>query len=54
VGFDIPCLEDYIVNLSGFKKRSIIGESDEIPNQIYHRIEDELLVVMKSKPHSGN
>jgi serine/threonine protein kinase len=54
VGFDVPCLGDYIVSLSGFEARSIMWESDEVPNEIYHRIEDDLLVVMKSKPLSEN
>jgi hypothetical protein len=54
VGFDVPCLGDYIVNLSAFETRSLICGSDEIPNAIYHRIEDEFLVVMKSKPSSEN
>jgi serine/threonine protein kinase len=54
LGLDIPCLEDYIVNLSIFEERSIICESDEIRNEIYDRIEDEFLVIMKSKPLSEN
>jgi hypothetical protein len=54
VGFDVRCLEDYIVNLSVFEERSIICDSGEVRNQIYHRIEDEFLVIVKSKPHSEN
>jgi serine/threonine protein kinase len=54
IGFDILCLGAYIVNLSAFEKRSMICESDEVPNEIYHRINDEFLVVMKSKPLSEN
>jgi hypothetical protein len=54
VGFDIPCLRDYIVNLSGFEASSLICSSDKIPNQIYHRIGDQFLVFMKSKPLSEN
>jgi hypothetical protein len=54
LGFDIPCLEDYIVNLSVFEERSLICESNEVSNNIYHRIEDEFLVFMKSKPHLEN
>jgi hypothetical protein len=50
VGFDIPCLEDYIVNLSVFEERSMICNSNEVPNEIYHRTEDEFLVFVKSKP----
>jgi hypothetical protein len=48
VGFDIPCLGDYTVNLSAFEEKSIICDSDEVPNQIYHRIEDEFLVCIRS------
>jgi serine/threonine protein kinase len=47
-------LRDYTVTLSTFQERSILSGSDEIPNQIYHRIEDEFLVNMKSNPHSDN
>jgi serine/threonine protein kinase len=47
-------LEDYIINLSVFEERSMICECDEVANETYHRIEDEFLVVMKSKPHSKN
>jgi serine/threonine protein kinase len=54
VGFDIRCLEDYIVNLSGFENSSLFCESDEVRNEIYHRIEDEFLVVMRSNPHCEN
>jgi hypothetical protein len=50
VGFDVPCLGDYIVNLSVFKERSIIRQSDEVPNQIHHRSEDEVLVFMDTEP----
>jgi hypothetical protein len=52
VGFDVRCLEDYIINLSVLAKRSIICESNQVRNEIYHRIEDEFLVFVKSKPHS--
>jgi hypothetical protein len=44
------CLRDYAVNLSGFEERSIIGESGEVPNSIYHRVEDQFLVFVKSIP----
>jgi hypothetical protein len=54
VGFDVPCLGDCIVNPARFEERSIIFESDEVPNEIYDRIEDELLVFMKSVPLSEN
>jgi hypothetical protein len=54
VDFEVGCLGDYIVNLSAFEERSMICESDEVANEIYHRIEDEFLVFMKSSPHSGN
>jgi hypothetical protein len=52
VDLDLRCLGDYIVSLSGFEERSMICDSDEVSNEIYHRIEDEFLIVMKSKPLS--
>jgi serine/threonine protein kinase len=52
MSFDVPCLGDYIVNLSTFEERSMICESDEVSKDIYHRIEDTFLVFVKSKPHS--
>jgi hypothetical protein len=54
LGFDVPSLEGYIVNLSEFEERSIICNSNELPNEIYDRIEDQFLVCMKSKPLSEN
>jgi hypothetical protein len=54
MGFDVRCFGDYIVNVSVFEETSIICNSDEIPKEIYHRIEDEVLVFMKSNPHSVN
>jgi hypothetical protein len=54
MGFDLPCSGDYIVNLSAFEEKSIICDSDDVSNRIYHRIEDRLLVFMKSKPLSAN
>jgi hypothetical protein len=54
LGFDIPCLGDYIVNLSAFEERSINWDSHGVANQTYHRIEDEFLVCLKSKPLSEN
>jgi hypothetical protein len=54
MGFDVPCLGEYIVNFSVFEERSLICESDEIRNEIYDRIEDEVLVFLKSKPLPKN
>jgi hypothetical protein len=51
VGFDLPSLNDHFVNLSEFEKESIITESDQVSSQIYHRIEDQVLVVVKSIAH---
>jgi serine/threonine protein kinase len=48
MGFDLPCLEDYIINLSLFSEKSMNCDSDEIGNEIYHRIEDEFSILMKS------
>jgi hypothetical protein len=47
-------LGEYVVNLSSFEEGSIICDSDEVPNQKYHRIEDQVLVFMKSNPLSEN
>jgi hypothetical protein len=47
VGFDVSCLRDYVVNLSVFEERSIISDSEEVPNEISHRIEDEFGVSVK-------
>jgi hypothetical protein len=51
VGFGLRCLRDYVVNLSVFEEKSNIGECGEVSNQIYHRIDDEVLVFVKSNPH---
>jgi hypothetical protein len=40
VDLDVLCLGNYIVNFSLFEERSIIWKSDEVPNEIYDRIED--------------
>jgi hypothetical protein len=48
------CLEDYLVHLSVFEERSAIGGSDEMSNQIYHRIEDEFFIVIRSVPQMEN
>jgi serine/threonine protein kinase len=42
------------VNVSILAERSRICDSDEVSNQIYHRIEDDFLVFMKSVALSGN
>jgi hypothetical protein len=54
VGFDVPYFGDYMMNVSAFETRSIMWDFDEVPSQMYHRIEDESLVFMKSKPLLGN
>jgi tRNA A-37 threonylcarbamoyl transferase component Bud32 len=43
-------LRDYVVNLSEFEERSMIGESNQVSAEIYNRFEDEFLVVVKSIP----
>jgi hypothetical protein len=52
VGFGLACLRDYIANLSVFAERLTIDERGKVPNQIYHRVEDHISVVVKSKPLS--
>jgi hypothetical protein len=54
MGFDVRCLNDYIVNFSVFEERSIKWDSDEVGNEIYDRIEDEFFVFVKSMPHLEN
>jgi hypothetical protein len=48
VGLRLPCLKDYHLNISEFEERSMICESGAESNGIYDRVEDELLVVVKS------
>jgi serine/threonine protein kinase len=48
VGSGLRCFKDYDVNVSGFEMSSLIGESDEVGNEICHRLEDECLLVVKS------
>jgi serine/threonine protein kinase len=50
VGFDIPYLRDYIVNVSVFEESSMICDTNEVRNEICHRNEDEFSVLMKSIP----
>jgi tRNA A-37 threonylcarbamoyl transferase component Bud32 len=52
VGFGVRYFGDYIINLSEFGERSLICNSDEVRNEIYHRTEDEFLVYLKPKPLS--
>jgi hypothetical protein len=54
VGFHVPYLGDYIINLSAFEEKSRTCDSDEIPNERDRRIEDEVFVFMQSKRHSEN
>jgi serine/threonine protein kinase len=50
----LSCLNDYVVNLSGFEERSKIGKCNKVSTEIYDRFEDEFLVLVKSNPHSEN
>jgi hypothetical protein len=40
LGFGLRCLRDYLIKVSAFEEKSIICGSDEVSNEIYHRIED--------------
>jgi serine/threonine protein kinase len=51
MGFGFRCLRDFVVNLSEFEERSMINECDGIQNEIYHRVEDEFIVFVKSIGH---
>jgi serine/threonine protein kinase len=42
------------MKVSEFEEKSIICDCDEVRNQIYDRIEDEVSFLMKSKSHSEN
>jgi hypothetical protein len=48
MGFDLRCSRDCLVNLSVFEEGSMICDSDEVRNQMYHRNEKEFSVLMKS------
>jgi hypothetical protein len=52
MGFNLPSLGDYIANLSEFEERSIFSQSSEVSSQISCRVEDQLLVIVKSITHS--
>jgi serine/threonine protein kinase len=54
VGFDIPCLGDSIVKFSVFQERSVICDSDEVPKEVYHRIEEEFFGFYEIKDSSAN
>jgi serine/threonine protein kinase len=41
-------LRDYIVNFSSLKTRSVIAQSDRVLTEIHHRVEDEILIFVKS------
>jgi hypothetical protein len=48
VGLSLPSLKDYYLNISEFEERSMICKSGSESNGIYDRVEDELLVFVKS------
>jgi hypothetical protein len=48
VGSGLRFLQDYVVNFSVFEEQSMIDESDGVRNEIYHRVEDRVLVFVKS------
>jgi serine/threonine protein kinase len=52
VSSGLPSLGGYVVNLSVFEERSMIGDCNQVSNEIYDRFEDGLLVVVKSNPLS--
>jgi serine/threonine protein kinase len=41
-------LREYIVNLLTFEEKSMIGEPDKLSHKIYHRVEDGVLVLVRS------
>jgi serine/threonine protein kinase len=54
VGSGLRCLRDCVVNLSGFEEGSMIDESERVGKAIYHRIEDDFSIFVKSISHSGS
>jgi hypothetical protein len=48
----LRCLRDYEVNISGSDERSINWKCDGVGNEIYHRVDDEFFIFVKSIPHS--
>jgi tRNA A-37 threonylcarbamoyl transferase component Bud32 len=54
VGSGLHCLKDYIVNLAGFEKELKIDESDGVRKAIYHRVEDQFVIFLKSIARSEN
>jgi serine/threonine protein kinase len=47
-------LSDYVINLSAFEEGSMIDESDGVGKQIYHRVEDQCFILVKSIAHCEN
>jgi hypothetical protein len=45
-------LRNYDVKVSDFEERSLIEESNKVVNEIYHRVEDQSLIFVKSIPVS--
>jgi hypothetical protein len=54
VGSGLRLLQDYVVDLLAFEEGSMIDESNGVRNKIYHRVEDQLLVFVKSVGLSAN
>jgi serine/threonine protein kinase len=44
----LPCLRDYFINFSLFEAGPVIVQSDGVSTEIYHRVEDEISIVVKS------
>jgi hypothetical protein len=47
-------LRDYTFNLLGFEEGSMIDEIARVGTEIYHRIEDDVLIFVKSMSYSAN
>jgi hypothetical protein len=54
IGFGLSCLTDYIISLPGFEERSLKCESDEVRREVYDRVDDDILVFVKSIGSSEN
>jgi hypothetical protein len=45
VSSGLPLLSVYVVNRAECEGRSMIGERNQVSNEIFHQVEDQLLVV---------
>jgi hypothetical protein len=51
---DLPHFRDFMLDMSGFEERSVIGRNDRVSSQIYQRRSDGALTVVKTISLSGS